>query len=302
MFDKSVLAELARYDDAEAAVGDFLFHGTIAEFGVVLRPSPYDGCLWLAEAPTIAQAYIPAATGMMSLSVEAHELGNFVRPEFDGLPARPSGLYAFALQMGFPPANEIACDFLGHAQSFVPPADYPRYAAIVEKLTAMGYPRDPRGGFAAWVNYERGEDSVEVIQPASYQKEGRLFIVDCVTELRLADLADPQERSYAESDSQKLDSFRRLEARGFDGVVIDEFRQSERRGDVSHRSIGLFAGALGKIRYEAIPARHFDWAESSVVGASKATPEFAAAWRDAVDRRNRASPDPRPTAQTPPKV
>ena len=40
MFDKSVLAELARYDDAEAAVGDFLFHGTIADFGDALRPSP----------------------------------------------------------------------------------------------------------------------------------------------------------------------------------------------------------------------------------------------------------------------
>jgi len=285
MSDVSILAELARYDDAEAAVDGFLYHGTIEDFGGALRPSPYDGCLWLAEAPTIAQTYIPTSLGAMSLSVEAHELERPVRPEFSGLPARPSGLYAFALQMGFPPASEISCDFLGLAQSFASPAGYPRYAAIVEKLTAMGYPPDTGGGFTAWVKYERGEDGVEVVQPASYQREGRLFIVDCVAELRLADLADERERGHMESDSQRLDAFRRLEARGFDGVVIDEFRQTERHGDVGHRSIGLFAGALGKIRYAAIPARHFDWAETGVSDASKATPEFAAAWRNAIDSR-----------------
>ncbi len=285
MLDKSILAELARYDDAEAAVDGFLFHGTIEEFDGALRPSPYDGCLWLAEAPTIAQTYIPASPGAMLLSVEAHELERLVRPEFSGLPARPSGLYAFALQTGFPLASEISCDFLGLAQSFVSPVGYPRYAAIVEKLTAMGYPPDARGAFAAWVKYERGEDGVEVVQPASYQREGRLFVVDCVAELRLADLADEQERDLMEPDYDKLDAFRRLEARGFDGVVINQSSQSESYGDIDYRSIGLFAGALGKIRYAAIPARHFDWPESGVGGASKATPEFAAAWRDAVDGR-----------------
>ncbi len=182
MLDKSILAELARYADAETAAGDFLFHGTIEEFDGALRPSPYDGCLWLADAPAIAQAYIPASPGAMSLSVEAHELERLVRPEFSGLPPRPSGLYAFALQMGFPPASEISCDFLGLAQSFVSPAGYPRYAAIVEKLAAMGYPPDARGGFTAWVKYERGEDGVEIVRPASYQREGWLFVVDCHTE------------------------------------------------------------------------------------------------------------------------
>ena len=92
----------------------------------------------------------------MLLSVEAHELERLVRPKFNGLPARPSGLYAFALQMGFPPASEISCDFFGLAQSFVSPAVYPRYAAIVEKLTATGYPPDASGGFTAWVKYEHG--------------------------------------------------------------------------------------------------------------------------------------------------
>ena len=192
-----------------------------------------------------------------------------------------SGLYAFALQMGFPPASEISCDFLGLAQSFVSPAGYPRYAAIVEKLTAMGYPPDARGAFTAWVKYERGEDGVEVVQPASYQREGRLFVVDCVAELRLADLADEQERDLMEPDYDKLDAFRRVEARGFDGVVINEIPASPRATATSVivRS-ACSRGALGKIRYAAIPARHFDWPESGVGGASKATPEFAAAWRE----------------------
>lgn len=289
MLDEAILAELARYDDAEAAVGDFLFHGTIEEFDTALRPSPFDGCLWLAEAPTIAQTYIPASPGAMLLSVEAQELERLVRPEFNGLPAHPSGLYALALQMGFPPASEISCDFLGRAQSFVSPAGYPRYAAIVEKLTAMGYPPDARGGFTAWVKYERGEDGVQLVQPAGYQREGRLFVVDCVAELRLADLADEGQRDLMEPDYRQLDGFRRIEARGFDGVVINESRQSESRGDIGHRSIGLFTSALGKIRYAAIPARHFDWPESGGGAVSKATPEFAAAWRNAVDSRIRAS-------------
>ncbi len=289
MLDESILMELARYDDAETAVSAFLFHGTIEDFGEALRPSPYDGCLWLAEAPTIAQTYIPASIGAMFLSVEAHDLRSFVRPEFDGLPARPSGLYAFALQMGFPAASEISCDFLGQAQSFVSPVDYPRYATIVERLTAMGYPRDARGGFAAWVNYERGDDGVQVVQPASYQREGRLFVVDCVAELRLADLADEGQRAPLGANYPIVDGFRRLEARGLDGVVISEFRQSEIYGDVAHRSIGLFASGLGKIRYAAIPARHFDWPERAGGGVSTATPEFTAAWRNAIGCRTGAS-------------
>ena len=93
-----------------------------------------------------------------------------------------------------------------------------------------------------------------------------------------------------EPDYQKLDTFRRAAGRGYDGVVVDEIRQSETHGDVSHRSIGLFAGALGKIRYAAIPAKHFDWPESGGGGAVKATPEFAAAWRDAVDSARLGSP------------
>lgn len=290
MLDESILTELARYDDAETAVGDFLFHGTIEKFSDALRPSPYDGCLWLAEAPTIAQTYIPASTGAMWLSVEANELGRLVQPAFNGLPARPSGLYAFALQMGFPPASEIACDFLGQAQSFVSPEGYPHYAAIVERLATMGYPSDARGGFAAWVKYERGDDGVEMFQPSSHRREGRLFVVDCLAELRLADLADERGFDRMELDYQKLDAFRRVEARGFDGIVIDEFRQSETLGDIAHRSIGLFARALGKIRYAAIPAKHFDWPEREVGGASIATPEFTAAWRNAIARRMSASP------------
>jgi hypothetical protein len=219
----------------------------------------------------------------MFLSVEAHELERLVRPEFSGLPARPSGLYALALQMGYPPASEVSCDFLGFAQSFAAPAGYPRYAAIVEKLTAMGYPPDARGGVAAWVKYERAEDGGEAFRPAGYQREGRLFVVDCVAALRLADLADDQERVHKAPDYRKLDAFRRLEGRGYDGVVIDEFRQSETLGDVGHRSIGLFASALGKIRCAAIPARHFDWPENGGDAGTKATPEFVAAWRDAID-------------------
>jgi hypothetical protein len=86
-----------------------------------------------------------------------------------------------------------------------------------------------------------------------------------------------------------VDGFRRVEARGFDGVVINEFRQSEIHGDVAHRSIGLFASGLGKIRYAAIPARHFGWPESAGGGASTATPEFAAAWRNAIGSRISAS-------------
>ena len=197
---------------------------------------------------------------------KAHELERLVRPEFSGLPARPSGLYALALQMGYPPASEVSCDFLGFAQSFAAPAGYPRYAAIVEKLTAMGYPPDARGGVAAWVKYERAEDGGEAVPAGRLSARGSAFR----RRLRGGSCASPisptiRNAFYKAPDYRKLDAFRRLEGRGYDGVVIDEFRQSENfLGDVGHRSIGLFASALGKIRCAAIPARHFDWPENGV--------------------------------------
>ena len=246
MLDQMNLAELTSYDGVEAAVGGFLFHGAIEEFGGVPRPSPYDGCRWLAEAPTIAQTYTPASSGAMLLSVEALELERPVRPEFSGLPACPSGLYAFALQMGFPSASEISCDFLGLAQSFVSPSGYPRYAAIVEKLTAMGDPPDARGGFMAWVKCERGADGVQIVRPASYQREGRLFVVDCVAELRLADLADSARNRH----DYLAGMFGRISAR-LDKLPIE--KNSPRVSDLVREEPRIVTGANSRADHEKMP-------------------------------------------------
>ena len=44
-------------------VGTVLFHGTLERFWGTPRPGGYDGVLWAAESPAVAQSYIPKSGG-----------------------------------------------------------------------------------------------------------------------------------------------------------------------------------------------------------------------------------------------
>ena len=281
--DETILDALAEFDSADEAVPSFHYHGTCEPFEGPPRPSGFDGCFWLAEHPTVAQCYIPDSGGKTLLAVDSFEMGNLVRPSVADRDRdrSPTGLYAAALQLGFPAAKEPEYDTWGNCRSWGCPEGYPRYADIVRRLVAMGYPYTEGRGFSAWVKTRRIGDREEFM-PADYRMPGRLFIVKGVGGLKLKDLSDGRESDLTDPDHLKLKAFRQAEAEGYDGVAISDFCQSEVHGNLGHQAIGLFAHALQGLRYVDVPVVRWDWSEDGRWPV--ATPEFERLWEEAAER------------------
>jgi len=271
MYDDSVLERLAEFDTPIEAVPAFLYRGMDGTSHDPLHASSYDGCLWLAYSPTVAQTYIPASSSTL-LRVNAWSMDDKLCPQLNGTPPRPEGLYALALQLGYPEATNIQLDAIGRTDSFGMPPGYPRYGDIVRHLVEMGYPWQEGKDFSAWVRIEH-VDGQQYFRPKDFKKEGRLFIVDGVSDLRLFDYAAGQDGDLMDVDYHKFGLFRDAEAEGYDGIIINDFCQTDNHGNVGHRSVALFAHAIPKIRYASVPAVHWEWPEDGRCSAVL-TPEF----------------------------
>jgi len=272
--DPALLAELGQ-DDAAVVVDRFLYRGVPEPFEPVLRANRFDRCLWLAEEPTVAQTYIPSSGGSVLLAVAAFELDERVRPSFsgtlDGQPC-PSGLYAAALEFGFPAAEDVLLEeWGGRARSYRIPAGYPTRRQVVERLAAMGYAWDG-GAFSAWVRTGPGGR----LLPKDWRAPGNLLILDGWRDLRLYDWVSGREGDLTDCDFHHSDLFRRLEGEGFEGIRLHDFCQTETHGNVGHRSVGVFAAGLARLRWAALPAVHWEWPATTALWP-RTTPEFEAA-------------------------
>jgi len=271
MHDDHVLERLAEFDTPSEAVPAFLYRGMVGSSHDPLHASGYDGCLWLAYSPTVAQTYIPASSSTL-LRVSSWSMDDLVRPQLNCTPPRPDGLYALAVQLGYPEAENIEFDRLGRADSWRTPPGYPKYGDLVRHLVGMGYPWEEGRDFSAWVRIEHVEGR-DVFRPNGFKKEGRLFVIDGVSDLRLYDHAAGSDGDLMDVDYHKLKLFREVEAEGYDGIVINDFCQTDNHGNVGHRSVGLFEHAIPKIRYASVPAVHWEWPEDERCSAL-VTPEF----------------------------
>ncbi len=166
---------------------------------------------------------------------------------------------------------------MGRAERWSVPKDWPTYGQLVERLVAMGYPPPTETGFNAWIAAE-SHGGVDVFLPASHRVEGRLFLLPKTDRdgnpLRLCDLTQGREGDLTDPDYHRLASFRRAEAKGYDGIVINDFCQSKDWGNVGHRSVGLFAKTLERMDWAVVPAASFDWPKERGGMAVTVTPEF----------------------------
>ena len=279
MHDPTILDRLADFETPEEAVGAFAYHGTCETFGGPLRPNQYDGCLWLAYAPTVAQTYIPASGSRTLIGVSRWQMDEPVRPSGNGPSRRPEGLYAVALHLGFPAAVDVEFDACDRPVAYGTPPGYPTNREVVQRLAAMGYAWQEGTDFQAWVRTAVGKDK-DIFLPKDHRMEGRLFIVDGVSDLKLYDYASGRDGDLTDVDYRKIDLFRDVEAQGYDGIIIHDFCQTETHGNVGHRAIGVFPGGIAKIRYATVPAVHWEWPARQGCG-EEVSPEFAQAHEQA---------------------
>lgn len=255
-----------------------LFHGTGERFEGEPRVG-CDGVFWAAESSAVAQTYIPRAPGRALLVVSGVSLDEYIRPD------RYSNVYAVAKQFG-PEAQDISYDQLGRAMSWRVPPGYLTGRALVEILESrFGYTNqfDGSGDWRAFVLQEGG-----LVRPAEWRLKGHLLILDGFEGMRLADVSTG-EGDLTDLQSKKWGMFKGLADLGFDGVVIDDFCQSEVWGNVGHRAFGFFEHAARRLRVEAIEACHFEWEDTPGALRVTETPEFLE-WRAGKAIEERPSP------------
>lgn len=110
------------------------------------------------------------------------------------------------------------------------------------------------------------------IKPADYRIEGRLLILKPKRDLKILDmtLGGKIEGDLTDLDYHKHHWFEMAEKKGYDGIKINDFAQSNNYGNVGHTSIGLFPRALKDVETDSIGAIHRDLDKNF----NRETPEY----------------------------
>lgn len=273
-----VLERLAAAPDpASALSAGLLFHGTCETFDLPPRGGGYDGLVWTADLPTVAQAYIPQAGSQVLVSEPpSWRVGDRVVPE-------PHGAWTMlARQMtGLEPDVEV--DRHGMLRSWAAPAGWPTYGEAAGWLRSLGYSlADAR---PSWLSV-RKVDGADRVMPADWSMPGRL-LVTLPDGLRLADLRRGGDGDLTDLEYHDHAGFAAARAAGYDGVVINDFVQTRRWGNVGHVSRGLFPEVAARLPWAEAPAARFEWAEHL---DERSTPAFDALHAEAAAS---AAPAPR---------
>lgn len=273
MMSEEIFEELDRFNTPEEAVksGRFLFHGTIDEFNGPLKPGGYDGVIWTADTPSVAQTYIPENGVETLLYYQDFYADDYIRPAL-----QDPWWKVVARMMG---ADIEACDatydHMGIATSWKRVGGHPTYREARSFVESMGYQFNCDNN-NVWIKTTY-EDDQEILLPADFKRQGRLFILLKDSGLNFLDLRDSSEGDLLSPDYHRIPEFRKAEADGYDGVIINDFAQSRRFGNVGHVSWGLFRKVVEKLPYLEIPAVAYDW-QDSLNEDGGVTPDFRTAF------------------------
>jgi len=199
--------------------------------------------VWFADVPAIAQLYI-ARSGLSIYISPSH----LVRPSQD--------VHIQAIQKAIGIDYDISdatWDRLGRPQSFSLPKGWssiPTPQEIMSRLQRLGY--DIEYQFTS-VEFNIG-DNDKLLLPGKAE-QGYLYVSTTLRDMTLWNKSTG-EGDLLDLQYNDLRGFREAENIGLDGVVIDDFAQSEQWGNLGHTSVGLFRHAIKSLRTKRVPAQY----------------------------------------------
>lgn len=242
------------YPKTVVPAGSVLFHGSIEKIRGRLRPGG-DGVLWFADTPSIAQLYLPRSGRSMIVGV-----GAIVKP------SRDEDIVRVQKAVGIEYAPDAAIwDEYGRLKSYFPPKglpprtdmNYDGPAEVDNRLQALGYtPTNP--GVSPWSKSYEFHFADDRLLPPGGKEEGVLCVATPRRDLVLWRKAEG-EGDLTAVQYHDVRGFDRARRAGLDGVIIDDFAQSEEWGNLGHLSVGLFAEALPDLDVECIPATYEEY-------------------------------------------
>ena len=263
--------------DLVLPAGTMLFHGTLEDFDQAqLKPGGYDEVFWTTEAaygPAIAQTYIPRA-GSSTVITPSH----LIRP------TQNRGIQNLQKMIGihydYEDPEAIEWEGSGYrTKSFsgpnmengVPFPQLPTEDYADSKLKEIGYKPLEKDYGPGYNKYEILFRNVYEPFPPGETATGRLFVLKARQPLRIFNYAGNEEGDLMSPDYHRIDIFRAAEAKGYDGIRINDFAQVHDWGNIGHSSIGIFRKSIPKLEWETIPAKHPNYDESR---KTKSTPEW----------------------------
>lgn len=238
--------------------GTELFHSSGEPFDEKdLRGGGYDGIVWTTTDSAISQTYIPVAGSTVFTNTS-----QLLRPSQD--PTVTNLQKKFGLEYG-----DITWGRGGRAESYrvlknpfedIESNDDSEYSTAPLKNKRLNdYIMGTLGYKPTGQNYDNNYDwrlklNGNEIMPADYQMKGKLFILIPDQDLNVYDMTygGSIDGDLTDLDYHKTDFFDKLEQKGYDGVKINDFAQSNDQGNFGHTSIGLFKQALPKVHREVV--------------------------------------------------
>ncbi|QAY80391.1 hypothetical protein [Sphingosinicella sp. BN140058] len=262
---------MAAAPDPRSACDQLLFHGTLETFAGPLKASGWEALRWTCDDPCVAQSYCPDVG-----CTTAWWAPMDYRLDEKLLPDGPINQIIFR-ELGF---DELALDAkrdqTGRLLSWRVLPGHPTWRDASAFMQALGYSTAPEA--CNWVKTADRGNFIE-IQPAHHKEPGRLFILERPRDLRVFDLASTAEGGLSGRQWMQTPIFRSLAAsRRWDAIEIADVNDSPELGQFEHRSIGLFAPALLRLRYHTIPIVNFDPWDCWRRLDRSTTPEFDALW------------------------
>tara|TARA_B100000929_G_scaffold132908_1_gene105349 strand:+ start:3213 stop:4085 length:873 start_codon:yes stop_codon:yes gene_type:complete len=249
----------------DAAQG-LLFHGTVEPFTTPLKATGWEGLLWFAEAPEIAQSYCPESGSEVLKSFLRYALDERFIPhgDFD------EKLFA---HMGYDiKLMDAERDNTGRMVSYRILEGHPTNREVKRHLEDLGYTFDDE---SAWIKVRLKSEGGDEIMPAAWKIPGRLYILERDPDLRLYDLQSSAEGGLTGRQWMRTDIFEKLAATGqWDGIIIDDIHQSNKMGHFGHRSIGLFQKAIDRLKSHVIPCVNAEPWDIWQARDSRTTEEF----------------------------
>lgn len=273
-----IVKRLRTAADSGRQIEGLLFHGTCERIEGPLRPGG-DGLLWMSDSPAIAQQYIPAAgLEIMCSRPSPYEMDNRVRPD------RESVLYRIACGLAGRTVEDVEFDQYGRLLSWGIPDGWPTYRQVTDHVeTVLGYAPADSGCY--WLR-AAVEDGAERVMPADWTMPGTLFVA-LADGLRLKDIRQGEESDLTLYEHNNLCGFRQAAEEGYDGVVINDFAQTTKYGNLGHRSFGLNERGLSKAEWTSLPAVRFDL--DVIFPFPAFTPDLAA-WLEGLETEAGARP------------
>ncbi len=243
--EAEIAAELISASEENRMPQGLLFHGTVEDISGPLRQGG-DGVLWTTDNPRIAQQYMPAS-GMSAFfgAMQSYERDMRIRPVAN----MPWFEFAKSVTGITDDQFDIRFDRIGQVDSYRVPSGWLTYGEAERILEEqLGY----APGKDHWVKTSSQSGATE-FHSVDYTMPGQIYVT-LAAPISFRDARRSDEGDLGDPDHLRGEVFAAAEERGYEGIVINDFCQTDHFGNVGHTSYGILPNRLNTVEWIAVPS------------------------------------------------